>query len=201
MRRILAILFFLLIAWQAYPQTYKVSIIQVIDGDTYIFKTAEGSFRVRSFGIDAPEGNQPFGKESAEFLSKYLQIEAILKVKSTDRYHRKLGTLYINGEEINLLEVSEGYAWHYKRYLSDPKYAAAQEYAKNHRLGLWTSLNPVPPWNWRKVERKEGPAGKLVGTVCYNADYTGTNTIKYSLHPNKTSEMNIKPAKPYNHKE
>jgi endonuclease YncB( thermonuclease family) len=36
-------------------QSYKGKIIKVIDGDTYLFQTANGTLKVKAFGIDAPE--------------------------------------------------------------------------------------------------------------------------------------------------
>ena len=72
------------IALFAYSQDFKGTIIRVIDGDTYVFQTVEGSFTVRMFGTDAPERDQPFAKESADFLKQYLNKDAILKVNGTD---------------------------------------------------------------------------------------------------------------------
>jgi micrococcal nuclease len=149
------ILFIILAGLPGSQVTYHGKITRVIDGDTFIYVTREGSFRVRSYGIDAPEGNQPFGRESAAFLSRFIGRESTLKVTGTDRYHRKVGTLFIRGEDINLREVKEGYAWYYRRYLSDKRYQAAQEYARKHRSGLWRQPDPVPPWNWRQVSHGE----------------------------------------------
>ena len=156
MKRIGFVLYLIFLSLWGYSQSYNGKITEVVDGDTYFFKTATGSVKVRMFGIDAPEGNQPFGKESAEFLARFLHKEALLKVVSTDQYHRKLGTLFINGEDINLLLVKEGYAWYYNKYLSNKEYAAAQENARKNKLGLWKDPKPVPPWKWRKDERANG---------------------------------------------
>ncbi len=156
MKKVFALLLSLLITFQGYSQTYKGKIIKVVDGDTYFFQTGNRILKVRSFGIDAPEGNQPFGKESAEFLSKYIHREAMLVTHSHDQYKRTLGTLFTDGQDINLLAVKDGYAWHYKRHLDDRRYAAAQEYARKNRLGLWKMPNPIAPWNWRHVEKEEG---------------------------------------------
>jgi micrococcal nuclease len=139
-----------------YSQSYKGKIVQVVDGDTYFFQTGHERLKVRMFGIDAPEGNQPFGKESIEFISKYFDREATLVVHSRDQYKRSLGTLFVDGQDINLLMVKGGFAWHFKRYLDDKKYAAAQENAKRNKSGLWALSNPVQPWNWRREERKRG---------------------------------------------
>jgi micrococcal nuclease len=139
-----------------YSQTYKGKIIQVVDGDTYFFQSGREKLKVRMFGIDAPEGNQPFGQESIGFISKYLERNATLVVHSHDQYKRALGTLFVDGQDINLLMVRDGYAWYFKRYLDDKQYAAAQETARKNKSGLWALPNPVQPWNWRKDERKHG---------------------------------------------
>jgi micrococcal nuclease len=156
MKKSCTIFFFVILSLTGYSQSYKGKITKVIDGDTYFFQTANETLKVRSFGIDAPEGNQPFGKESREFISEYMQSDATLVAHGHDQYKRTLGTLFVDNQDINLLSVKGGYAWHYKRYLDDKQYANAQEYAKKNRLGLWSLSNPIPPWNWRQVERQHG---------------------------------------------
>jgi micrococcal nuclease len=134
---------------RAYSQKFEGTIIRIIDGDTYVFLTATGSFTVRMLGIDAPERDQPFSRESSEFLSKYLNKQAITKVNGTDKDDRSVGTLFVNGRDINLLSIKGGYSWHYKRYSADRDYAEAEEYAQNNRLNIWSLPNPIPPWTWR----------------------------------------------------
>jgi endonuclease YncB( thermonuclease family) len=140
----------LLLNPDVYSQKYEGTIIRIIDGDTYVFLTATGSFTVRMLGIDAPERDQPFSRESSEFLSRYLNKEAVIKVNGTDKDDRSVGTLYVNGRDINLLSVRGGFAWHYKRYSDDKDYAAAEEYAQRNKLKIWSLPNPIPPWTWRQ---------------------------------------------------
>ena len=122
----------------------------MIDGDTFIFLTSTGSFTVRMLGIDAPERDQPFSRESSEFLSQYLNKQAVTKVNGTDKDDRSVGTLFVNGRNINLLSIKAGYAWHYKRYSDDKDYAEAEEYAQRNKLKIWSLPNPIPPWSWRQ---------------------------------------------------
>ena len=140
------------ICLNAHSQSYNGTIIRVIDGDTFVFQTVDGSFIVRMYGTDAPERDQPFSKESADFLIQYLNKDATIKIVGTDRYKRRLGTLYIDGHDINLLTIKNGCAWHFKRYSSDQQYASAEEYARKNMVGLWSLPNPIPPWNWRKTK-------------------------------------------------
>jgi endonuclease YncB( thermonuclease family) len=75
------------------------------------------------YGTDAPERDQPFSKESADFLKQYLNKDAVTKINGTDRYKRRLGTLYVDGQDINLLTIKNGCAWHFKRYSSNLEYS------------------------------------------------------------------------------
>jgi len=55
-KRHVALLFFLInLSLIGFPQTYSGSVIRVIEGDTFVFQTKEGSLTVRMFGTDAPE--------------------------------------------------------------------------------------------------------------------------------------------------
>jgi endonuclease YncB( thermonuclease family) len=76
-----------------------------------------------------------------------------------DRYGRLLGTLTLDGRDLNLAQVRAGLAWHYKRYQNDQppadrtSYAAAETEARTARLGLWREPNPLPPWEYRKTKK------------------------------------------------
>jgi endonuclease YncB( thermonuclease family) len=150
LKRYFIIIWFVFSNLIGYPQSYNGTIIRVIDGDTYVFQTEEGSFTVRMYGTDAPERDQPYSKESADFLKQYLNKEAMLKANGVDRYGRTLAVLFIDGKDINLLSIKNGCSWHFKRYSNDIQYAQAEEYARKNKIGLWKLPNPIPPWEWRK---------------------------------------------------
>jgi endonuclease YncB( thermonuclease family) len=152
LKRYCVISWFIILNVIVCAQSYNGTVIRVIDGDTFVFQTEDGSFTVRMYGIDAPERDQPFSEESAEFLSKYLHKDAVFKANGTDRYGRRLGTLFIDGKDVNLLSLKGGYSWHFKRYSSDQQYANAEEYARKNKIGLWALPNPIPPWEWRQAK-------------------------------------------------
>jgi endonuclease YncB( thermonuclease family) len=133
-----------------FSQTYKGTVLYVIDGDTFVLQCDEGSLKVRLEGIDAPEKDQPYGQESKAFLAKYQYASCIIIKSSIDRYGRTIAQLLIDSVNINLLMVRTGNAWHYKYYSSDPELAKAENFARNEKLGLWQDLNPIEPWQWRK---------------------------------------------------
>jgi endonuclease YncB( thermonuclease family) len=79
-------------------------------------------------------------------------------IYSIDRYNRVLAKIIYDGKDINLFQVSSGYAWHFKRYqkqqspLDRELYSEAELNAQKNKLGLWGEKNPVAPWKWRKIK-------------------------------------------------
>lgn len=142
-----ALIFLSLLIFQQ-PKEYHGTVAWVIDGDTFILQTATGRLKIRLEGIDAPEKDQPFGKESKKFLMQYKDRDCKVTWSKTDKYGRTLGTLYIDGKNINLELVENGLAWHYKRFSDDIALANAEEAAKQQKIGLWEEEN-TPPWEWR----------------------------------------------------
>jgi endonuclease YncB( thermonuclease family) len=118
-------------------------------------------------GIDAPEKNQPYGLASTYKLTEILINKwVLLKSKpdngnlySIDRYNRVLAKVILDGRDINLAQVSSGYAWHFKRYqkqqssLDREIYNEAELNAKKNELGLWGEKKPIAPWKWRKIKK------------------------------------------------
>ena len=161
---VLTILFALYVTYVRADFTAKVQ--RVVDGDTIHVKDEAGKkFKVRLTGIDAPEQNQPYGLASTYHLRGLLLNKFVLleskpkkgKPYSVDRYKRVLAKIILDGRDINLSQVLNGYAWHFKRYQKQqsPKdresYNQAELNAKKNELGLWGEKNPIAPWKWRKI--------------------------------------------------
>tara|TARA_B110000037_G_scaffold213385_1_gene267811 strand:+ start:195 stop:650 length:456 start_codon:yes stop_codon:yes gene_type:complete len=136
-------------------------ISRVIDADTVVLKSDQGiNYKIRLLGIDAPEINQVYGKEATIYLSnKVLGKNLRVLGENKDRYHRLLGKLILNDNDINLDLVKNGMAWHYKFYKKSQEkkdqllYSNAEIYAKVNNLGLWAKKMPMPPWQWRKKNK------------------------------------------------
>jgi micrococcal nuclease len=130
-----------------------VYVIKVIDGDSFIVRYDDHKANVRLAGIDAPEMNQSFGRESKKFLSDLIfQKTVVLLMQKKDKYGRILCDAYIDGILINDDVVKNGYAWAYRpEHRSITK---SQITARKHKLGLWNEKNPQSPWSWRKKNRK-----------------------------------------------
>ena len=130
-------------------------VTRVADGDTLtILDAANAQHKIRFHGIDAPEKSQAFGQKSKLHLSSLVFGKDVrVKYKSRDKYGRILGTIYVDGLDINLEMLRAGLAWHYKRFDSTPAYAAAEMEARQNRLGLWQDKNPINPYDFRKAKR------------------------------------------------
>ena len=147
---------------------FTAKVQRVVDGDTVHVEDETGKkFKVRLTGIDAPEQNQPYGLASTYHLRGLLLNKFVLleskpkkgKPYSVDRYKRVLAKIILDGRDINLAQVLNGYAWHFKRYQKQqsPKdrelYSQAELHAEKNKLGLWDEKNPIAPWKWRKIKK------------------------------------------------
>ena len=132
-------------------------IIEVYDGDTATLLTADNvKYKVRFYGIDAPEAAQESGIDSRDALrGKILGKDVTVMVAATDRYGRAVGKVMLGSRFINREMVAEGWAWYYQDYASgEYDIAEAENKAKRERLGLWRNASPQPPWEWRKAHKK-----------------------------------------------
>nr|MCR5752620.1 thermonuclease family protein [Kiritimatiellia bacterium] len=78
-----------------------------------------------------------------------------VRYKSRDKYGRIIGTVFVDGRDVNLEMLRAGFAWHYKYYDSNPEYDAAEASARAARIGLWQDKNPINPYEFRKKERRQ----------------------------------------------
>lgn len=133
-----------------------VQVVGITDGDTIaVLNSKNETFKVRLAEIDAPEKNQPFSNKSKQILSdKIFQKRVFLKESTKDLYGRTVSKIYLDSRYINEEMVIEGWAWHYVQYSKSKDMANAQDYAKNHNLGLWVEHDPIPPWLFRKKKKK-----------------------------------------------
>jgi endonuclease YncB( thermonuclease family) len=128
-------------------------VTRVKDGDTFVLRDSAGnSHTIRLQGVDTPESDQPHGRAATRFLRERIDGEQIqVEVHGTGHYGRTIGTVYIDGANVNAELVCAGHAWWYKRYApTDLELAACERDAKESNLGLWAGSNPVPPWVWRR---------------------------------------------------
>jgi endonuclease YncB( thermonuclease family)/methylphosphotriester-DNA--protein-cysteine methyltransferase len=151
-------------------------IINVHDGDTVtVLDKDNKKFHIRLQGIDAPELKQKYGSESQANLSRMVMGRQVTIIwTKTDKYRRTVGTIMLDGKDMNIEQVKAGLAWHFKKYADEQEprdrvtYAKAEEDARAAKLGLWQDPNPTPPGDFRvevKVARwgPPPPEGTVIG--------------------------------------
>ncbi len=135
----------------------EVRVIEVYDGDTITVLSLDEKtkYRVRFFGIDAPEADQEFGDEARLALHHKIYGQRVsLDVVDNDTYQRAVAKVYCDNVYINLALVNEGYAWYYHDYAPrELDLPLAEEQAKSRQLGLWHASSPQPPWEFRKENK------------------------------------------------
>lgn len=144
-------------------QIISGKVVGIADGDTLTLLNQEKQqLHVRLVGIDCPEKSQAFGNRAKKELSaKVFGQNVEVEVRGQDKYGRTLGVVHLGPVDVNEYLISQGVAWHYKKYANQQpseeatRYALAEEHAKKFKLGLWVQENPTPPWEYRKSNPRQ----------------------------------------------
>lgn len=138
--------------------------------------------KIRLANIDAPEKEQDFGKQSRDSLLEMVGKKKVrIDSRAVDQYGRIIGLISVDGLNVNQEQVKRGLAWAApgwrKGRRAVPKspggqefgrpapvaasaykiYTALQNDARMARRGLWEKINPLSPWQWRKLHPSVTP--------------------------------------------
>lgn len=133
-------------------------VVGITDGDTItVLDAGKTEHKVRLMGIDAPEKSQDFGNQSKQALSNYIyQREVTVDYKKFDKYKRIVGKVIFDKQDICLVMISDGMAWHYKDYEKEQSkadrdlYSQAELKSREAKIGLWVSKDAVSPSLFRR---------------------------------------------------
>ena len=149
----LIVLALLLTAFQAAAAGFPGEVVAVLDGDTIEVLHDKRPVRVRLASIDAPEKSQPFGQRSRQALAALVFRKRVeVHDQGTERHGRTLGVVIVDGTNVNAEQVRHGYAWVYRAYSNNPTLLALESEARAEGRGLWADVNPVPPWDFRRLK-------------------------------------------------
>lgn len=146
-------------------RSYTGTVSKVYDGDTLHVIDGDGAkHKIRMAYIDAPEMKQAYGTHSRDNLRAAAEGRKVsIRVFDTDRYQREVAQVSVGKTDLNLMQVQDGAAWHYKSYAKEQQdkadfadYADAQIQAERERKGLWKAKNPQAPWAYRRAGRSGG---------------------------------------------
>lgn len=137
---------------QSRGQSLQGIVVKVADGDTVLLLSGDKTFAVRIFGIDAPEEGQPGYEEASEALSRRVYAKQALArvVDQAPTFGRIVARMVVEGQDVGMALVSEGWAWHYRSFAPlEERLAEAERSARSRRIGIWTQAAAVPPWSVR----------------------------------------------------
>ena len=149
------------------PETIRVTLTRVIDGDTVeVMTPGRGLFgkpekcRVRLYGIDALETSQKGGDKATKHLRRLIGSKRKLWMKTfdTDKYGRTVGLIYEKrnrpDSSYNYMMVRDGQA---RAYMTRPadraRFQQAEEEAKRRGREIWRRKGQQAPWDYRRKER------------------------------------------------
>lgn len=143
-------------------------VLRIVDGDTIDVRLDSGRIRVRLQGIDAPEHDQPGGREATQFLRQHLNDRDVqLEPVSQDQYGRLVAIVHSGGMNLNRELVRAGHAWAYRRYMrrGERELCRLEHEARQSGRGLWQgpSAPARAPWEHRST-RGRGPFTGFAGT-------------------------------------
>jgi endonuclease YncB( thermonuclease family)/methylphosphotriester-DNA--protein-cysteine methyltransferase len=153
-------------------------VINVHDGDTVtLLDQNNRKTNIRLQGIDAPELKQAFGAAAQENLSRLvLGKQVTIYWTKLDKYRRTVGTIMLDGRDVNIEQVKAGVAWHFKKYEDEQTpedrrtYAVAEQEARAAKLGLWSDEKSMAPGDWRQEAKAKRwgpppPEGTVIGNL------------------------------------
>ena len=151
--RLILALFFIFSFSAGAVEIIEGRVVGVHDGDTItLLMTDHQQVKVRLAQIDAPEIGQAFGQRSKQALSDLVFNKSIeVKKETIDKYGRTVGTLFLDGIDVNAEMIRRGAAWVYRKYAKDQLLFQLETQAKQEKRGLWNlpESERIPPWEWR----------------------------------------------------
>jgi len=129
------------------PRAVTAKCIKVIDGDTIIVKCDKRQMTVELEGVDAPELDQPWGKEVRSFVrdmvqGRELQVEIIEAGDGSGT-----ARVMVGGLDLSRLLAERGLAW----ATGAGELQDLAERARSAPCGIWLDTDPVPPWEFREA--------------------------------------------------
>jgi endonuclease YncB( thermonuclease family) len=136
---------------------FSGAVVGVLDGDTIEVMHDGTAERVRLQGIDCPEKRQAFGQKAKQATAEFVFGKQVrIATHGHDKYGRTIGDVIIpDGKKLNYELVRQGWCWWYRKYdLDNAELARLEADARKAKIGLWGDPSPIPPWEWRKLNKK-----------------------------------------------
>ncbi len=136
---------------QGMASEFTAEVRRILDGDTFSARADGRSFLVRLARIDAPQEDQPYGRNARRALEKLIKGRSvqILPIE-VDQEGRILAKVSFYGtQDLSAVVVEQGFAWVAPGHRDDPDLIGLESEARRTHRGLWADTQgPIPPWEW-----------------------------------------------------
>lgn len=163
--------------------------VGISDGDTISVMRDGKPVKVRLYGIDSPERGQDFGERAREFvgrlafrknvtvipvdMDRYGRIVAQISIDSDEDEDIEIAHVEVNGVNLSRSLVESGFAWVYDQHCTAPEcndWRALQDQARLEKRGLWSHLDAISPWEWRRRQKRESYGMQATEQVQYHGN-------------------------------
>ena len=120
-------------------------VTHVTDGDTLNVRCNGRKERVRMLQIDTPERGEPLYEEAGAALEALIAGRSVLLERGPeqrDAYGRVLATVFVDGENLNLAMIRDGWSPYFDRYGAGAyarEFADAERTARKVGRGIWAN--------------------------------------------------------------
>ena len=176
-KALMSIICFLFLPTSSLANPFKVT--EVCDGDTIKVKGYGVEIKLRLAGIDAPETTknkigfgQRYSQEARGYLSGMV-LNKTIEIKGHGYIHfdLMLGTVFLDGKNINLEMVRAGLAEVYRREppkdLNLDPFFKAERQSRAEKKGIWIQGDGyVSPRTWRKRQKLKSACAIILFGIC-----------------------------------
>jgi micrococcal nuclease len=141
----------------AAPRLGSCQVTHVTDGDTLNVRCGARKERVRMLQIDTPERGEPLYEEAGDALEALIagrSIELERGPEERDAHGRVLAYVYVDGENLNLSMIRDGWSPYFDRYGAGAyprEFRDAERAAREAGMGIWASA----PGTGRRVRQEQ----------------------------------------------
>jgi len=149
-------IFYMMLPCPAWAWTGRV--VDVAAGETITVLKNGKSVEVLLYGIDCPQEGQPFNNQAMQFTSKMV-LGKVVEVHrmGTDKHGRTVALVSVEQSLLNEELVKAGLAWVYNNHCHEMICETWKHYqlrAKIEKRGLWSELEPISPWKFRRQKKR-----------------------------------------------
>jgi endonuclease YncB( thermonuclease family) len=143
---------------RALSRSFSAKVIYIVDGDTVEILWKQKIQRVRIWGIDTPEWDQPYSMQSKELTRKMLAGKTVeVFPKDVDKFGRLVARIIADHASVSRKLVESGLAWVHIYYCKEPvcdRWKILQKRAMAEHKGLWNDPHPIAPWQWKRTHKR-----------------------------------------------